>query len=117
MITTNNLILGTLRNKKFVKDAMNRELVSYSLNKISKQVALDLMEQKKIDKIIITDENKRLYGLVTLKGIQKEIENSLATRDSDERLRVGASVGTVYQDKKRIRKLYDKIFKALLLII
>ena len=53
-----------------------------------------LMYNNRIEKILVTDEQGVLTGLVTMKDIDKSAEHPLATKDSRGSLQVGAALGT-----------------------
>tara|TARA_Y100000766_G_scaffold60835_1_gene50110 strand:- start:15051 stop:16514 length:1464 start_codon:yes stop_codon:yes gene_type:complete len=53
-----------------------------------------LMYNNRIEKILVTDEQGALTGLVTMKDIDKSAEHPLATKDSSGSLQVGAALGT-----------------------
>jgi len=53
-----------------------------------------LMYNNRIEKILVTDEQGVLTGLVTMKDIDKSAEHPLATKDSSGSLQVGAALGT-----------------------
>ena len=53
-----------------------------------------LMYNNRIEKILVTDEQGALSGLVTMKDIDKSAEHPLATKDSRGSLQVGAALGT-----------------------
>ena len=52
------------------------------------------MYNNRIEKILVTDEQGALTGLVTMKDIDKSAEHPLATKDSRGSLQVGAALGT-----------------------
>ena len=53
-----------------------------------------LMYNNRIEKILVTDKQGALTGLVTMKDIDKSAEHPLATKDSSGSLQVGAALGT-----------------------
>jgi len=53
-----------------------------------------LMYNNRIEKILVTDEQGALTGLVTMKDIDKSAEHPLATKDLSGSLQVGAALGT-----------------------
>ena len=53
-----------------------------------------LMYNNRIEKILVTDGQGVLTGLVTMKDIDKSAEHPLATKDSRGSLQVGAALGT-----------------------
>ena len=53
-----------------------------------------LLQDNRIEKILLVDSNFTLTGLVTLKDINKSLDFPNAARDSEGRLIVGAAIGT-----------------------
>ncbi len=52
-----------------------------------------ILQQHRIEKLLVVDENFHLKGLITVKDIQKKLQYPNATKDAQGRLRVGAAVG------------------------
>jgi IMP dehydrogenase len=52
-----------------------------------------LLQQHRIEKLLVVDQQFNLKGLITVKDIQKKIEFPRATKDAQGRLRVGAAIG------------------------
>ncbi|HKW89687.1 MAG TPA: IMP dehydrogenase [Candidatus Acidoferrales bacterium] len=52
-----------------------------------------LLQQHRIEKLLVVDKDYNLKGLITVKDIQKKLEYPYAAKDEQGRLRVGAAVG------------------------
>ncbi|HVB35732.1 MAG TPA: IMP dehydrogenase [Candidatus Acidoferrales bacterium] len=52
-----------------------------------------LLQQHRIEKLLVVDKDFNLKGLITVKDIQKKIEFPSAAKDEHGRLRVGAAIG------------------------
>ena len=70
---------------------MTTDLVTCPPNTGHEQ-AKDLMQQHKIEKLLVVDDNK-LLGLITFKDLQAASQNPNANRDSNGRLRCAAAIG------------------------
>ncbi len=70
-----------------------------------KAMVLGLLHKHRIEKVLVVNEKFALRGLITVKDIQKSDEFPNACKDSDERLRVGAAVGTGPGTYERIEAL------------
>jgi IMP dehydrogenase len=57
------------------------------------EAAERLLQQHRIEKLLVVDQNFHLKGLITVKDIQKKLEYPGATKDEHGRLRVGAAIG------------------------
>ncbi|MFC5603594.1 IMP dehydrogenase [Sporosarcina koreensis] len=64
-----------------------------------------ILQQYKIEKLPIVDENGILKGLITIKDIEKVIEFPNAAKDKQGRLLVGAAVGVTSDTMVRVQKL------------
>ncbi|MFC7544920.1 IMP dehydrogenase [Plantactinospora sp. GCM10030261] len=104
----------TNRDMRFVSDGntpvreiMSRmPLVTASVG-VSKDEALALLRQHKVEKLPIVDDSGRLRGLITVKDFTKSEQYPLATKDDAGRLRVAAAVGVGDESYKRARALVD----------
>jgi len=79
-------------DKKLVKDIMTRNVVTAKEN-ISLEDALEIMAEKKIEKLPLIDDQGNLVGLITAKDIIKRQQFPDAVRDKNGKLLVGAAVG------------------------
>lgn len=55
--------------------------------------AQEILQEHRIEKLPIVDENRKLLGLITIKDIQKVRQFPNATKDARGRLRCGAAIG------------------------
>src|ERR671931_954331 len=55
--------------------------------------AREILHQRKVEKLLVVDQDYRLKGLITVKDIQKAVKYPLASKDSLGRLRCGAAIG------------------------
>ncbi|MBW2972491.1 IMP dehydrogenase [Candidatus Woesearchaeota archaeon] len=69
--------------------------------------AEDLMDARRIEKVLIVRDDRTLEGLITEADIEKVQEFPLACRDSHGRLRVGVAVGVDKQEIDGVQKLLD----------
>lgn len=70
-------------------------------------VFTELLQQNRIEKVLLTDSDGQLAGMVTVKDIQKASDFPMASKDVNGSLRVGASVGTSAEDFERIDSLVE----------
>lgn len=64
-----------------------------------------ILQQYKIEKLPIVDNEGVLKGLITIKDIEKVIEFPIAAKDAHGRLLVGAAVGVTSDTMKRVEQL------------
>jgi IMP dehydrogenase len=73
---------------------------------VSLEEAEKILTAKKVEKLLLVDENYRLTGLITIKDIDIMKRFPAACKDENGRLRVGAAVGV--HDFERAQSLIDK---------
>lgn len=71
----------------------------------SMEQAKNILSQKKIEKLLIVDDQFRLKGLITIKDINKISQYPNSCKDSLGRLRVGAAVSTSKDVLERVDQL------------
>jgi len=71
----------------------------------SREEVLNLLHTNRIEKVLVVDDNFHLTGMITVKDIQKQTDNPLASKDDQERLRVGAAVGIGAESQTRVEAL------------
>jgi len=81
-------------------------LVTVQENASREEVA-HLLHKHRIEKVLVVNDNFQLRGLITVKDIQKATEKPYACKDAQERLRVGAAVGTAEDTKARVAALVE----------
>lgn len=71
----------------------------------SKEEITSLLHKHRIEKILITNDQFQLRGMVTVKDILKAKEKPFACKDASGQLRVGAAVGTGGETEERVTAL------------
>jgi IMP dehydrogenase len=69
--------------------------------------AEDILQQYKIEKLPVVDEEDKLVGLITYKDILKKKDRPNACKDEFGRLRVGAAVGVTPDVMDRVQALVE----------
>ena len=73
----------------------------------SPDVIKKLLQDNRIEKILLIDDSFKLTGLVTLKDINKSLDFPDAARDDEGRLLAGAAIGTKIDTLDRCQALID----------
>lgn len=73
----------------------------------SLELAKELMHRHRLERVLVLKDSGELYGLVTVKDIQKATEHPLAAKDGQGRLRVGAAVGVGAGTEERCEALAE----------
>ncbi len=91
--------------KRVIAEVMTREnLITAPLGTTLLQ-AEEILQDYKIEKLPIIDQQGRLSGLITFKDIQKFKNFPMACKDEHGRLRVGAAVGVTADTMERVAAL------------
>ena len=72
-----------------------------------------ILQQHRIEKLPLVDENNVLKGLITIKDIEKVIQYPNAAKDSHGRLLVAAAIGVTSDTFERAQALIDQQVDAL----
>ncbi|AUD12520.1 MULTISPECIES: IMP dehydrogenase [unclassified Planococcus (in: firmicutes)] len=88
-----------------IKDVMTKEKLVTAPVGTTLEDAEKILQQYKIEKLPIVDQNGMLKGLITIKDIEKVIEFPIAAKDEQGRLLAGAAVGVTSDTMKRVEQL------------
>ena len=73
----------------------------------SRDEVLKLLHEHRIEKVLVVNDAFELRGMITVKDIQKAKDFPKASRDSHERLRVGAAVGVGAGTEEHVTALVE----------
>ncbi len=90
-----------------IDDVMTKENLITTLGTIELEEAADILQQYKIEKLPVVDENNKLIGLLTYKDITKAKDKPMASKDESGRLRVAAAVGITADTLDRVEALVE----------
>ena len=109
-------LLGILTNRDVrfadnpaqpVAELMTREnLATVSLG-VNQEEARRILHQRRIEKLLVVDDDNRCVGLITVKDIEKAVLNPNATKDEGGRLRVAAATTVGDKGFERTEALVD----------
>jgi len=89
-----------------VSDVMTKKDLVTVTGAVTLEQAEKILMEKKVEKLLLVDENFRLTGLITIKDIDMMRSFPKACKDGQGRLRVGAAVGV--HDYERAEALIRK---------
>ena len=105
-IITNRDVRFVLNKKTKVKDLMTKKVISITKNQSNAMssfgLAKKLLQENRIEKLVVTDKNNKCIGLITVKDIQRGEKFPNSVRDKNGQLLVGAAIGRLMV----IRKLF-----------
>ncbi len=93
-ILTNRDVRFAENTDQPVRELMTSKNLIKVYNKVDKEEAKKLLHKNRIEKLLVVDDDENCIGLITVKDIEKSNLHPNATKDSQDRLRVGAAVGT-----------------------
>ncbi|MGI6648286.1 MAG: IMP dehydrogenase [Bacillota bacterium] len=113
-ITVDGLLVGILTNRDLrferdfdrpIREAMTKEnLITAPVGTTLDQAKL-ILQQHKVEKLPIVDDNFMLKGLITIKDIEKARQYPNSAKDQRGRLRVAAAVGVSPDTMDRVEGL------------
>ncbi len=104
IITNRDLRFNPNPDTKIDKFMTTGELITVPVGTTLNE-AEKLLQQHRIEKLPVVDEDNILKGLITFKDIQKKKKHPNACKDSHGRLRVGAAVGVSLDSIERVSEL------------
>lgn len=91
-----------------ISEVMTKENLVTTTQTVNLEKAAEILQEHKIEKLPVVDNNYRLIGLLTYKDITKAQDRPNACKDDKGRLRVAAGVGVTFDTMDRI----DELVKA-----
>ena len=74
---------------------------------VSQEEARRLLHQRRIEKLLVVDDDYHCVGLITVKDIEKAVTYPKATKDASGRLRVAAATTVGDKGVERTEALID----------
>ena len=105
-IITRRDITFEKNNKLKVSELMTKDVITAKIG-ITIDQAKEILHNKRIEKLPVIDDKKRIVGLITSKDILKMEQYPHASKDRKGRLLVGATVGVKGDDLERTEALLE----------
>jgi IMP dehydrogenase len=105
IVTSRDLRFETRFDEPVTKVMTPKERLVTVRENASQEEAIALLHKHRIEKVLVVNESFHLRGLITVKDIQKAKDYPQACKDEQERLRVGAAVGTGVGTEERVAEL------------
>ncbi|WEF23434.1 IMP dehydrogenase [Paracoccus sp. S3-43] len=106
-IVTNRDMRFASDDRTPVRAVMTSENLAMLTEPADRQQAIGLMKERRIEKLLVTDGQGKLTGLLTLKDTEKSVLNPLACKDGLGRLRVAAASTVGDEGYERSQALID----------
>ena len=90
-----------------VRELMTHENLITVKEGVSRDEAMRLLHQHRIEKLLVVDDELRCIGLITVKDIEKAAAHPNASKDEQGRLRCGAATGVGEDGWRRAEALIE----------
>lgn len=90
-----------------VADTMTHERLITCPPGTDLEAARDLMQEHRVEKLLVVDHDRHLRGLITFKDVEAHTRHPHAARDTQGRLRCGAAVGVGQDRDERVAALVE----------
>jgi IMP dehydrogenase len=104
IITNRDLRFETNLDQK-VEAVMTKENLATARMGITLEESKKILHARRIEKLLVVDEDGKLVGLITIKDIEKIKKYPASCKDELGRLRVGAAVGVGPDTEARVERL------------
>lgn len=114
VVDKNKTLIGIVTNRDLrfelnMKRKIHEVMTSHKIVTVSQYTDLEkasaILQQYKIEKLPVVDENNKLLGLITYKDITKAKDRPNSCKDPQGRLRVAAGVGIASNSMERVDAL------------
>lgn len=114
-IVTNRDLRFEHEGNKAIVEVMTKENLVTAAVGTSLKDAEKILQQHKIEKLLIVDDNFKLKGLITFRDITKVTQKPNANKDSYGRLRVAAAIGVTGDAVERASALVNADVDAVII--
>ena len=104
IITNRDLRFETNLDQK-VEAVMTKDRLATARPGITLEESKAILHERRIEKLLVVDDEGKLLGLITIKDIEKIKKYPYACKDELGRLRVGAAVGVGADMEERVERL------------
>jgi IMP dehydrogenase len=106
-ILTNRDVRFADNPKQPVSELMTKDNLATASEGVTQEEARKLLHQRRIEKLLVVDNDYRCVGLVTVKDIEKAVTYPHATKDASARLRVAGATTIGDKGFERTEALID----------
>jgi len=107
IVTSRDLRFETRLDESVTKVMTPKEKLITVSEDADQKEAIELLHKYRIEKVLVVNDAFELRGMITVKDIQKAKDYPQACKDDQERLRVGAAVGTGHGTEERVAALVE----------
>jgi IMP dehydrogenase len=114
IITNRDLRFATNMEQK-IKEVMTKDNLATAKVGITLEESKKILHERRIEKLLVVDDNGKLKGLITIKDIEKIKKYPHSCKDEFGRLRVGAAIGVGPEMDARVERLVDAAVDVLVI--
>lgn len=123
VVSSDNKLIGIVTNRdlrfqtdmnRLISEVMTSENL-ITINSTGHEDVAKILQEHKIEKLPVVDDNNCLIGLITYKDITTQKDHPNACKDSKGRLRVAAGIGITPDAMDRVRMLVSEGVDAVVL--
>lgn len=116
VVDDNNKLVGIVTNRdlrfeknldRLVDEVMSKDNLITTHQQADMEAAAAILQEHKIEKLPVVDNDGKLIGLITYKDITKAKDKPMACKDAKGRLRVAAGVGVTADTFDRMKALVE----------
>jgi IMP dehydrogenase len=124
VVAADHKLIGIVTNRdlrfehnlnKPISEVMTSENIITTNQEINLEEAANILQQYRIEKLPVVDDDYKLIGLITYKDIAKAKDRPYACKDRKGRLKVAAAVGTTKDNFERIEALVNADVDAIVI--
>ncbi len=106
-LITNRDLKYLNRDERLVEEFMTSKDLIVAAPNISIEEAKKIMQDNKIEKLPLVDNNHKLVGYMTSKDVDNYVNYKQASKDNEGRLRCGAAIGATADVLDRVKALVE----------
>jgi len=113
-IITNRDLRFAVDMQQKIEEVMTKDDLATAKIGITLEESKAILHQRRIEKLLVVDDNGKLKGLITIKDIEKIKKYPHSCKDALGRLRVGAAIGVGPEMDARVERLIEASVDVLL---
>lgn len=115
IVTNRDLRFQNDNSRKIAEVMTSKGLITITEDKRDREYVRNILQENKIEKLPVVDQDGKIVGLITFKDITKEQIHPNACKDSKGRLRVAAGIGITADAVERVKALVAEGVDAVVL--
>jgi IMP dehydrogenase len=114
-IITNRDLRFAINMEQKIEEVMTKDNLATAKVGITLEESKAILHQRRIEKLLVVDDDGKLKGLITIKDIEKIKKYPHSCKDALGRLRVGAAIGVGPEMDERVERLVEAAVDVLVI--